>query len=164
MKSNRATGPWSVNRDKLVRVGRTPVGKGLFAKKRFQASNIIGEIEGELIDDPNYGSNYCLDIEDGRMLEPQPPFRYVNHSCEPNCYFDIFDVALDGTSPLTRRVFLIASREIKPGEELTIDYNWPSDAAIPCRCRAPSCRGWIVSEDQLEALTTSRVPDAPDDK
>jgi SET domain-containing protein len=35
-------------------------------------------------------------------------------------------------------------RPINAGEELLIDYCWPADAAIPCRCGALGCRGWIV--------------------
>jgi tetratricopeptide (TPR) repeat protein len=97
-----------------------------------------------------YGSRYCMDIGNGRVLEPHAPYRYVNHSCAPNCEFDFFDLAPMGESQSLRRVFLISLREIKPGEELTIDYNWSAETAIPCRCEAPTCRGWIVNPDQLE--------------
>ncbi len=76
----------------------------------------------------------------------------MNHSCEPNCEFDFFDLREEGETETRRRVFLIALREIKPGEELTIDYNWPATSAIPCRCHAPSCRGWIVDPDELDAV------------
>jgi len=139
-------------RDKSVRIGATHVGKGLFARRRYPADTVIGEIEGHVIEDPHYGSDYCMNIGDGRVLEPMAPFRYVNHSCEPNCEFDFFDLREAGQTGTHRRVFLIALREIKPGEELTIDYNWPAACAIPCRCRAPSCRGWIVRSDELDTL------------
>ena len=140
-------------RDKSVRIGRTPVGKGVFARKRYPATTIIGEILGDMIEDPDYGSRYCMDIGGGWVLEPHAPFRYVNHSCEPNCEFDYFDLVPAGASQSRRQVFLVALREIKPGEELTIDYNWPADVAIPCRCAEPTCRGWIVAPDQLATVT-----------
>lgn len=146
----RAESPTQRARKKSVRIGTTHVGKGLFARRRYPAETVIGEIEGQVIDDPHYGSDYCMNLDDGRVLEPAPPFRYVNHSCEPNCEFDFFDLRESGRTQ--RRVFLIALREIKPGEELTIDYNWSAASAIPCRCRAPSCRGWIVNPDELEIL------------
>jgi len=38
---------------------------------------------------------YCMDIGNGRVLEPHAPFRYVNHSCEPNCEFDWFDLTAE---------------------------------------------------------------------
>ncbi|MGE3778048.1 MAG: SET domain-containing protein [Pirellulaceae bacterium] len=132
-----------------VRVGRARTGKGVFAQKRYRPDCIIGEIQGDLIDDPNYGSNYCLDLEDGRILEPWPPFRFLNHSCEPNCEFDLFDLANDSNLSTRRRVFLLAMRPIACGEELTIDYSWAPDAAIPCRCQAATCRQWIVRASQL---------------
>ena len=140
-------------RDKSVRIGRTRVGKGVFARRRYLASTVIGEIRGDVIEDPDYGSRYCMDIGGGCVLEPHAPFRYVNHSCEPNCEFDFFDLTPAGESQTQRHVFLLALREIKPGEELTIDYNWSADTAIPCRCEAPTCRGWIVTPDQLATVT-----------
>ena len=139
--------------DKSVRIGQTRVGKGIFAQRRYPAEAVIGEIQGEVIDDLHYGSDYCMNIGENRVLEPEPPYRYVNHSCEPNCEFDFFDLTDLGESQSRRRVFLIALREIKPGEELTIDYNWSATSAIPCRCQAPSCRGWIVDRHELDALT-----------
>jgi SET domain-containing protein len=51
-----------------------------------------------------------------------------------------------------RCVFLIALREIRPDEELTIDYNWPAQQAIVCRCGAPTCRGWIVDPCELSEV------------
>ena len=144
-------------RDKSVRIGRTRVGKGVFARKRYPASTVIGEILGDVIEDPDYGSRYCMDIGRGCMLEPHAPFRYVNHSCEPNCEFDFFDLSPAGESESHRHVFLLALREIKPGEELTIDYNWSADTAIPCRCEAPTCRGWIVTPDELAAVTARQA-------
>jgi len=153
----RRTGAWGGplarrGHDKSVRIGPTRVGKGVFARRRYPAKTVIGEIEGRVIDDPHYGSDYCMNIGEGRVLEPAAPFRYVNHSCEANCEFDFFDLRDVSGTKTRRRVFLIALREIKPGEELTIDYNWSAASAIPCRCQTPSCRGWIVDPGQLDAL------------
>jgi hypothetical protein len=139
-----------------VRVGRTRTGKGVFARMNYRVHCIIGEIRGELIDDPDYGSDYCLDLEDGRQLEPTSPFRFLNHSCEPNCEFEFCDMADESTSGIQRRVFLLALRNIADGDELTIDYNWTAESAIPCRCRAPNCRRWIVRASQL-ARVLARV-------
>ena len=51
--------------------------------------------------------------------------RYVNHSCEPNCYIDIKKGI----------IWIRAARTIKRGEELTYDYNTDGDGLIQCRCR-----------------------------
>jgi SET domain-containing protein len=58
--------------------------------------------------------------------------RYVNHACAPNCYVDIE----------RHHIWIIASRNIRKGEELTYDYNTDGVAKIPCRCR-PGCRRTI---------------------
>jgi SET domain-containing protein len=55
--------------------------------------------------------------------------RYINHACHPNCYVDIAD----------HTIWILASRRIETGEELTYDYNTDGVANIPCRCR-PRCR------------------------
>ena len=137
-------------RDVLVKRSRT--GKGVFAKRRFRTDVVIGEIEGLVIADPLYGSEYCFDLEDGSFLEPSPPFRFLNHSCEPNCEFQVLDLADELNPKHRRRLMLIATDDIKPGDQLTIDYNWPVEGAIHCRCGSPSCRQWVVAETELDAL------------
>ncbi|HUY88561.1 MAG TPA: SET domain-containing protein-lysine N-methyltransferase [Pirellulales bacterium] len=132
-----------------VRVGRTPIGRGVFARRRFRAQQIVGVIRGQVIDDPDYSSDYCMELDDGRSLEPAAPFRYLNHSCQPNC--ELFSWETDEPAPHDR-LWLQALTAIEPGEELTIDYAWPADAAIPCACGATGCRGWIVSPEELPLL------------
>jgi uncharacterized protein len=55
--------------------------------------------------------------------------RFINHSCTPNCWIDVVD----------KTIWIRAARNIKPGEELTYDYNTEGDKTIPCRCR-PGCK------------------------
>ena len=55
--------------------------------------------------------------------------RYINHACNPNCYTDV----------VGRTVWVLASRRIRKGEELTYDYNTNGVAGIQCLCR-PRCR------------------------
>lgn len=142
-------------RSNAVRIGRTRVGKGIFAQRHYRCCDIIGEITGTFIVDPHYGSDYCFNVGDGCCLEPDPPFRYVNHSCQPNCEFDWSDLAAADHGPVQKRVFLLALCDIRPGEELVIDYNWAAASAIPCRCGAANCRGWIVDPEDL-ALVQAR--------
>ena len=140
----------SVHRDDSVSIGETPVGKGVFSERSYPANAVIGEITGDVITDCSSGSRYSFEIDDRTQLEPHAPFRYLNHSCEPNCEFDWFDD--DGMDGDAAPVYLIALRDMGAGEELTIDYNWPAIHAIPCHCAAASCRGWIVSLDELDLL------------
>lgn len=127
-----------------VKVGDAKYGKGLFASKTFKRGDEIGEVDGERHLDPAYSSEYCIDLGDEMSLEPGEPFRFMNHSCEPNAkLFVIYD---EDSAPIEdRRVVVEALRRIPKGTELTIDYEWPATSAIPCGCGAAKCRGWIVA-------------------
>jgi SET domain-containing protein len=54
--------------------------------------------------------------------------RFINHSCTPNCWFEVVD----------KTIWIRASRAIRRGEELTYDYSIIGERTIPCRCR-PGC-------------------------
>ena len=59
---------------------------------------------------------------------------YINHSCEPNTRSWIF----------RGHILYMATRDIQPGEELTIDYHFEPDVeTVACRCGASRCRGTI---------------------
>jgi uncharacterized protein len=131
-----------------VEVRKTNLGNALFANKRFRTGQEIGIIEGKLIKDPDYGSEYCIALDPHTSIEPSAPFRFLNHSCEPNCELVTW-VPEDSSEP---RLALYALKSIKAGSELTIDYAWPADAAIHCLCGSAGCRGWVVAESELELV------------
>jgi SET domain-containing protein len=54
--------------------------------------------------------------------------RFINHSCTPNCWFEVVD----------KTIWIRAGRNIRRGEELTYDYRTIGERTIPCRCR-PDC-------------------------
>lgn len=137
----------SVHRGDSVRIQQTPVGKGVFAERGYPSNALIGEIKGDLVSGSEIQNGYAFEIDEHTQLNPHAPFRYLNHHCTPNCEFDWDDEVADGEAA---PIYLFALRDIALGEELTIDYNWPSSAAIPCRCDAASCRGWIVNIDELD--------------
>lgn len=59
---------------------------------------------------------------------------YINHSCEPNLSARI----------IKGHILYMSLRDIKPGEELTIDYRFDRKVdKVPCRCGSPKCRGTI---------------------
>ena len=136
-----------------LHVAETPVGLGLFASRSFDDGELVGSINGEFLSDtPEYSSDYCIGLDETTTLEPAPPFSYLNHSCEPNCsvFFDCRQQE-DGTTT-GHQVWVETLRAVNVGEELTIDYAWPADAAIPCKCGSPNCRGWVCREDELGLL------------
>jgi len=68
-----------------VRIDKNSYGLGVFAFAFIPKGTPIARVSGQVIHDPHYGSDYCIDAGDGKVLEPAPPFCYLNHACEPNC-------------------------------------------------------------------------------
>jgi hypothetical protein len=132
---------------KGVRVAESDTGHGVFATRQFRADETIGWVAGTIVDDPKYGSQYCIGIDDHRALEPAAPFRYLNHSCQPNCALVMNPPEED--DPAAGDIRVDTLREIIAGEQLTIDYAWPAEVAVPCSCGSPNCRGWIVDAEQV---------------
>jgi hypothetical protein len=121
----------------------------VFATQEYRPGQVVGRVYGEILDDPDFSSDYCIDLERGRALDPEPPFRYVNHSCAPNCELAYHDIKDECGNPIDTEMWLQAVKAIGPGDELTIDYAWPAEATMPCGCQSPNCRGWIVAAEQV---------------
>lgn len=155
MKLHNIVDELAPDRNEVVEVRDTHIGQGLFAVRPYPAQAVIGEIRGELIQSKTYGSNYAFEFDDDVMLEPAEPFRYVNHSCDPNCEFDLIDDPQPPATdePIAGRLYLISLRAIEAGEEFSIDYNWSAKHAIRCECGAVRCRGWVVAEEELPQIT-----------
>ena len=121
-------------------------GLGVFARTRISARYAVGRVVGE-IKPRDYRSQYCVEFGDSD-LEPNEPFRFLNHSCEHNCELIEWNIGYGGQTFL--ELWVHALRDIEQGEELTIDYAWDWQEAIPCLCGSKKCRGWICKEDELE--------------
>jgi hypothetical protein len=140
---------------KAVKVARSVVGRGVFAKRDFETDELVGVVEGTIVDESGYGSEYCIDLGESKGLEPAAPFRYLNHCCEPNSGL-VIEEPEDG-GPL--RIVVMALSPIKAGQELLIDYAWPAECAIPCRCGSVNCRGWVVAEEDLPHVAALAMVD-----
>ncbi len=133
-----------------VRVGRSNVGRGVFAKTKLRRGQKIGEFLGRVFEEADYKSEYCIDLGGDWQMEPGPPLRFINHRCDPNCEILYTDEGRGASR--RRRLWLYATRTIQPGEELNIDYGWPAEMAIPCQCGSGSCRGWVVAAAELKKV------------
>jgi uncharacterized protein len=138
---------------KVLSVRSTSAGKGLFARKLFRKHQAIGLMEGTLIVDDDYDPDYVVDMGDIGVLDPRAPFRYLNHSCEPNCEL----LEADTRPQADPQIWVHAIRTVRPSEQLTIDYGWPAESAIRCLCGTASCRGWIVDQAELGRLKRQRA-------
>ena len=72
------------------------------------------------------------------------PARFCNHSCAPNCDAE----SIDG------HIWIVARREIQPGEEITFNYGYDLEdyRDFPCRCSAPECVSFMVAEEFFDIL------------
>src|SRR6185436_12484213 len=59
------------------------------------------------------------------------PARWLNHSCAPNCDAEWIE----------GRIWIVARRAIRAGEELTFNYGYDLEdyREHPCRCGSPDC-------------------------
>lgn len=92
--------------------------------------------------------------------------RFVNHSCEPNCYFEkwLLSGSEEGRNA-EYQLALFALRDISAGEEITYDYGWSAFqppsldengqmiSGERCLCGAPSCTGWLARMPKKRGLT-----------
>ena len=124
-------------------------GKGCFATIQFPRGKMIAEYAGERITNAEaerrasgrkvlricaINSRWSLDGSLGGNGT-----HYINHSCQPNSFMKI----------LYGHIQFYALRDIHPGEEITIDYEYTlhSDKKR-CYCGAPLCRGTINRIDK----------------
>lgn len=141
----------------LVKVRNSRVhGRGVFAVKPIKKGTRIFEYLGDRIshaaadkryDDHDENDNHTfLFIVDRRTVIDAgvrgSAARFINHHCTGNCQSVIAH----------RRVFIDATRDIAPGEELGYDYEIGRDKDDPpnvdeiyaCRCGSPKCRGSML--------------------
>jgi SET domain-containing protein len=143
-------------------------GKGVYALCKITKGIRVYEYVGEKItkaegnrreiEDSKRGLTYLFELDDEFDLDGAVGGNesiYINHSCEPNCEADIID----------GRIYIIALRDIMPGEELSYDYQFGyTDDNVPCMCGSPNCRGYILAEDQAQILHASMkaMPQMPE--
>jgi SET domain-containing protein len=126
---------------KVVRRRSAVHGFGVFAAERIPKNKRIIDYAGELVRNGDSEQREERYLADGRVWVFRinrywsrdanvggNVARFINHSCTPNCWFEVVD----------KTVWIRAGREIRTGEELTYDYSIIGDRTIPCRCR-PGC-------------------------
>lgn len=109
-------------------------GKGIFAKRDFKQGDVINIWSGKILSKKEFEALsedekiFCSKYSDNEWMLFDEPDKYFNHSCNPNT------VPGDHCE--------IAKRDIKNGEELTVDYDAEEAAGEPftCKCGSVSCR------------------------
>ena len=127
-----------------VRSAASPIeGTGVFAAGKISRRAKIGEVTGEIISirtarrRAKGRCRICLiDLNDTVALDCTGgnALRHLNHSCRPNAFLRIF----------RERVEVYAQRDIKAGEEITVDYGEsPHSGGMKCGCGHRECRDSI---------------------
>lgn len=102
-------------------VRRSRAGLGLFTNINLTKGDLVIEYTGEVITakEANLrGGKYLFELNDNFTIDGKGrnnTARYINHSCQPNCYPELNE---DET-----KVFIFAKKKIAPGEELTYNYG-----------------------------------------
>ncbi|XP_069372843.1 histone-lysine N-methyltransferase 2B isoform X2 [Paralichthys olivaceus] len=129
-------------------------GRGLYCKRNIEAGEMVIEYAGTVIrsvltdmrekyyDSKGIGC-YMFRIDDFDVVDATMQgnaARFINHSCEPNCYSRVINV--DGR----KHIVIFALRKIYRGEELTYDYKFPiedEDSKLHCNCATRRCRRFL---------------------
>ena len=85
---------------------------------------------------------YLFGLGDGSMvIDGHSMTMFINHSCDANCE----------TEEIDGRVYVIAIRNIKAGEEITYDYCLydGGDEEADCNCGSILCRRTMYSPEEL---------------
>lgn len=107
---------------KMLRVGRSKTGLGLFAVAEIAKGSIITEYRGRRISNKlaesreKHGARYMFELNSKWTVDGSPRWnlaRYANHACRPNAEADI----------VRGKILLRAIKRIRPDDEITYDYG-----------------------------------------
>ena len=141
----------------LYKVTRSRVhGYGAFATRDIKKGETIDEYLGDRIThaqadkryedhDENDNHTFLFIVDKKTVIDAGiggNDARFINHKCDPNCESEI----------KKGRVFIIATKAIRKGEELGYDYQIGREKDDPenvdeiyaCRCGSPKCRGTML--------------------
>lgn len=131
----------AVSSRKPYRVGRSRTGLGLFATKPIKKGDRIIEYFGPLLDSKNekhdaIENKYLFELNGRWTIDGSTrrnTARYINHSCRPNSESDV--------QPRNRKVFIVAVKNIQPGEEINYDYGkeYFNEYLKPIGCKCDHC-------------------------
>lgn len=116
-------------------------GKGVFANRDIKKGEVVFTIKGKLVHwviNNQKESLYApawIGMSKHSWIDPDEPARFLNHSCNPDC-------------GIKGKLKVAALRNIKKGEEITIDYSITEMDKLwymKCNCGSKNCRKKIRS-------------------
>jgi uncharacterized protein len=127
-----------------VEIKDCKLGKGVFAVQDISEGELIFFVNGRLVTYEEgltlpCGGDHTVQIGSDLYINPQPPSKYINHSCDPN-------------SGIRDDLAIVAIRHIKSGEEVSFDYSTcvlERSFRMKCECGFKDCRKWIGDFDEI---------------
>lgn len=116
-------------------------GSGVMIGESAKKGELIRYIKGDIKFKVNKSKKDALanpnwvGIAENQWIDPDKPYKFLNHSCNPS-------------AGVKGKVALVALRNLKEGEEITIDYSTiegDSRWEMPCSCGEQNCRKVIRS-------------------
>ncbi|KAG1708319.1 hypothetical protein DVH05_024997 [Phytophthora capsici] len=149
---------------KLIECGRKGIGMRLL--EDIKTGSFVAEYMGEIVTEQEYymrrvlyhneKHRYMMVLSGGEVIDATRMggwARFINHSCDPNCGVEKWDVNGE------ERCAIFALRDIVAGEELTFDYKFESFSKAEiteCLCGAPNCRKVIGMNNHVRKLTKTK--------
>lgn len=107
--------------------------KAFFAQRAYTPGQVVADFSaGMILSKPTY-LTVQVDIDKHIMLQPEH-LQYINHSCDPNVFFDTYAMKV------------IALKPIEEGDEMTFFYpstEWDMAQPFKCYCGSSKCLGEI---------------------
>jgi len=119
--------------------------KAFFAQRSYQPGDVVIEFSAsKLLAEPSY-LTVQVGIDRHILLHPEH-LQYINHSCDPNVFFD------------THAMHIVALKTIEVGDEMTFFYpstEWDMSQPFTCYCGCTNCLGEIRGAAHINPETLS---------
>jgi hypothetical protein len=125
--------------------------KAFFAQRKYEPGQVVAEFSaGAILSHPTY-LTVQVGIDKHIMLQPEH-LQYINHSCDPNVFFDTYTMKV------------VALKPIAEGDEMTFFYpstEWDMAQPFKCHCGTSRCLGEIkgaahINPQVLRSYTLTR--------
>lgn len=150
MSTNTITSPASqvISRHKFADVLQSSSSgqKSLHATVSISPGEVIAKFHAGITQ--SYATYLTVQTAMDKHITLMPEFlQYINHSCEPNVFFD------------TASMELVCLRPLQPGDELTFFYpstEWDMAQPFVCNCGSAGCLQLINGASHLSPETLAK--------
>ncbi len=125
--------------------------KAFFAKQEYLPGDVVAEFSAAaILNEPTY-LTVQVGLTEHILLQPEH-LQYINHSCDPNVFFDTYTMKI------------VALKPIGTGDEMTFFYpstEWDMAQPFDCHCGCANCLGQIrgaahISPEIIKTYTLTR--------